>query len=67
MRDYAAAQVAAAVAAERERFIPDVDELAQQIRWLNGSNKRGAGSLAEALVEWLRSRPNPELTGPGPV
>ena len=42
--------------AERERCIPEVDELAQQIRWLNGSNKRGAGSLAEELVEWLRSR-----------
>jgi hypothetical protein len=35
---------------------PTVDEFAQQIRWLNGSNKMGAGSLAEKLLEWLQSR-----------
>ena len=49
-------QLRAAVAAERERCVPDVDELAQHIRWLNGSNKTGAGALAEKLVDWLRSR-----------
>lgn len=52
MRAYAAEQVAA----ERERCVPDVDELAQHIRWLNGSSKVGAGRLAERLVDWLRSR-----------
>ena len=29
--------------------LPDVDELAQHIRWLNGNNKCGAGRLAEKL------------------
>jgi hypothetical protein len=33
-----------------------VNEFAQQIRWLNGSNKMGAGALAEKLLEWLRAR-----------
>jgi|LauGreDrversion4_2_1035121.scaffolds.fasta_scaffold590497_3 hypothetical protein len=43
--------------AERYRWLPDVDELAQHIRWLNGGNKKmGAGALAEKLVDWLRSR-----------
>lgn len=53
---YDQAALDAAVAAERERCVPDVDELAQHIRWLNGSHKTGAGSLAEKLVDWLRSR-----------
>jgi hypothetical protein len=35
---------------------PDVDQLAQQIRRINGDNKMGAASLAEALLEWLRAR-----------
>jgi hypothetical protein len=49
--------VSVSAAAERERWVPDVDELAQHIRWLNGGNKKmGAGALAEKLVDWLRSR-----------
>ena len=43
-------------AAERERRLPDIDELAQQIRRLNGSSKMGAGALAERLIQWLRER-----------
>jgi hypothetical protein len=33
---------------------PTVDEFAQHIRWINGSHKRGANSLAESLLEWLQ-------------
>jgi hypothetical protein len=47
---------------------PSVDELAQQIRWVNGNNKLGAGSLAESILEWMQTRlatppaaPEPEL------
>ena len=36
--------------------LPDVDELAQHIRWLNGSNKMGAAVLAEKLLEWMSGR-----------
>lgn len=36
--------------------VPDVDELAQQIRRLDGSHSMGAGALAEKLVEWMRAR-----------
>ncbi len=32
-------------------FMPDVDELAQIIRKVNGSHTLGAGSLAEAILE----------------
>lgn len=39
----------------KRRCVPEVDELAQHIRWLNGSNKMGAGALAEKLVDWLQS------------
>lgn len=35
---------------------PTVDELAQQIRRLNGSGKKGAGALAEDLLDWMQSR-----------
>jgi hypothetical protein len=36
--------------------LPDVDELAQHIRWLNGNSKMGAGRLAERLLEWMALR-----------
>lgn len=36
--------------------LPSVDELAQQIRWLNGNGKTGAAALAEKLLDWLQSR-----------
>jgi hypothetical protein len=39
---------------------PDVDQLAQQIRLIDGDNKMGAASLAEALLEWLRAREQAE-------
>jgi hypothetical protein len=35
---------------------PTVDELAQHIRWINGSNKMGAGSHAESILEWLQAK-----------
>jgi hypothetical protein len=36
-----------------------VDELAQHIRYINGSNKMGAGVLAESLLEWMQSKATP--------
>ena len=32
---------------------PDVDQLAQFIRKVDGRNEMGAGALAEKIVEWL--------------
>ncbi len=47
---------------------PTVDEFAKQIRWLNGSYKKGACSLAEHLLEWLKSKtfipPPPSAAAP---
>lgn len=45
--------------AELEKVrLPDVDDLAQFIRWVSGNNKMGAGVLAERITEWLAA-PNP--------
>ena len=38
---------------EQAKAVPDVDELAQFIRRINGANEMGAGLLAEAIVGWL--------------
>jgi ribA/ribD-fused uncharacterized protein len=52
----AAANDAAPQPVQPPATLPDVDELAQHIRWVNGSNKMGAGALAEKLLEWLQAR-----------
>lgn len=39
---------------------PDVDDLAQHIRRVDGQNAMGAGALAESICEWLQSTPKPE-------
>jgi hypothetical protein len=33
--------------------VPDVDDLAQELRRVNGFNSMGAGDLAEHIVAWL--------------
>ena len=40
---------------EQADGVPDVDELAQFIRRINGANEMGAGLLAEAIVGWLET------------
>lgn len=39
--------------------VPDVDELAQFIRRIDGSNSMGAGALAEQICEWQCGTPYP--------
>lgn len=39
---------------------PDVDDLAQFIRQIDGNHTMGAGALAERIVEWLAARPQAE-------
>jgi hypothetical protein len=36
--------------------VPDVDELAQFIRYIDGANTLGAGALAEQIVGWLAAK-----------
>ncbi len=39
------------------RLLPDVDQLAQHIRFVDGRHEMGAGLLAESICEWLKSHP----------
>lgn len=54
---------AAALYAERSkpRTLLSVDELAQQIRIVDGSNNLGAGALAEALMPFLTAKLNEHI------
>lgn len=36
--------------------LPEVDEIAQQIRFIDGNHQMGAGALAEKLHEWFGKR-----------
>jgi hypothetical protein len=67
MRDYAAAQVAAAVAKERERWGPVVMAMQDAVLDTMASGRPIAhlDSACDALVK--RLAPNPQLTGPGPA
>jgi hypothetical protein len=46
-----------ASAGRSAREVPDVDALANFIRYIDGTNKMGASTLAEWIVEWMRSSP----------
>lgn len=52
--------------AELEKVrVPDVDDLAQFIRWVSGNNKMGAGVLAERITEWLAAPTPPHADQKG--
>lgn len=38
------------------RVLPDVDELSNFIRRVDGNHDMGAGALAEKICEWLRAQ-----------
>jgi hypothetical protein len=46
-----------ALNARQRPALPTVDELAQEIRRVDGKHTLGAGALAEKLHEWLSQRP----------
>jgi hypothetical protein len=39
-------------------LVPDVDDLSNFIRGIDGSNKMGAGALAERICDWIASPPS---------
>lgn len=54
----------AAVEADRDQRVPDVDALSNFIREIDGAHRFGAGALAERICEWLASTPAPAQQEP---
>jgi hypothetical protein len=44
----------------RAMVVPAVDDLSNFIRGIDGSNKMGAGDLAERICDWLAAAPAPK-------
>jgi hypothetical protein len=47
--------IAGAPARAEQVDVPDVDELSNFIRQIDGDNKLGAGAMADKIVDWLRN------------
>ena len=47
--------------------VPDVDDLAQFIRQIDGNHRMGAGALAEHICEWLTAAPQAPAPEQDPV
>jgi hypothetical protein len=48
----------------RQQGVPDVDDLANFIRYTDGNHKMGASALAERICDWLANTPAPVRADP---